>query len=216
MNRGLSERAQCCQSSERWQSNGEAQLGSNKNPLTREAVVEAAINCIERFGVAKTSVIDVARALGVTRQTVHRLFETRASLLEAVAEVRIEIAAETLQRIFTKFDDLETALVEGSLVSLAVGRSDAVLEEIRQQADHSVDQFMFRGSPKVQALMLGIWSPILDRARSEGRLRDNLDNEQAVEWIRNVHAMINIRVDYSDARKEQLLRDFLVPSLVKG
>lgn len=190
-------------------------LGSNKNPLTREQVVEAAINCIERFGVAKTSVIDVARVLGVTRQTVHRLFETRASLLEAVAEVRIEAAAENLQRLFTRFDDIETALVEGSIVSLAVGRSDAVLDEIQQQADHSVDQYMFRGSPKVQQLMLGIWGPVLDHARAQGRLRDNIGNERAVEWIRNVHAMLTMRVDYSEAEKAGLLRDFLVPSLVR-
>lgn len=189
-------------------------MGSNKNPLTKDEVVEAAINCIERFGVAKTSVIDVARVLGVTRQTVHRLYETRASLLEAVAEVRIEVAAQKLQRIFKRFDDIETALVEGSIVSLELGRSDVVLDDIQQQADHSVDQYMFRGSPKVQHLMLVIWGPVLDRARDQGRLRDGISNEKAVEWIRNVHAMLTMRVDYDAREREELLRDFLVPSLV--
>ena len=190
-------------------------MGSNKNPLTKEEVVNAAVTCIERFGVAKTSVIDVARALGVTRQTVHRLFETRASLLEAVAEVRIETAAAELRRIFKRFEDIETALVEGSIVSLELGRSDAVLDEIQQHADHSVDQYMFRGSPRVQHLMLAIWGPALDRAREHGKLRDGISNEKAVEWIRNVHAMLTMRVDYGDRERAELLGDFLVPSLVK-
>ena len=102
-------------------------LGSNKNPLTREQVIDAATECLEHFGVAKTSMIDVARKLGVTRQTIHRLFETRAILLEAVAEVRIQAAAKRLVSMFATYDDIEETLVYGTLQSLAVGRSDKLL-----------------------------------------------------------------------------------------
>lgn len=190
-------------------------MGSNKNPLTREQVIDAATECLEHFGVAKTSMIDVARKLGVTRQTIHRLFETRAILLEAVAEVRIHAAARKLVSMFAAYDDIEEALVYGTLQSLAVGRSDKLLYEIQQQADHSVDQYMFRGSPMIQQLMLDIWSPVLDRARAEGRIRDGIDNDKIVQWLRNVHAMITMRTDYSEAQQIEMLRDFFVPSIVR-
>ncbi|NIJ35950.1 AcrR family transcriptional regulator [Sphingopyxis panaciterrae] len=190
-------------------------MGSNRNPLTKEQVVAAAVECIERFGVAKTSMIDIARLLGVTRQTVHRLFETRAALFEAVAEERIEAAGLRLRSIFARFDDIEEALVSGSLQSLAVGRSDDILYAIQQQADHQVDQYMFRGSPQIQEMMVGLWGPVLDRARAAGRIRDGLDNDRIVHWVRNVHAMLTMRIDYSEEQKAQLLRDFFVPSIVK-
>lgn len=190
-------------------------MGSNKNPLTREQIIAAAIECIERYGVAKTSMIDVARALGVTRQTVHRLFDTRAAVLEAVAEERIELAAKRLRRAFEEYEDIEDALVRGSLQSLAVGRSDPVLDDIQQQADHSVDQYMFRGSPRVQELMVDLWGPVLNGARKQGKVRDGIDNDRAVEWIRNVHAMLTMRADYSEEKKAEMLRDFLIPAITK-
>lgn len=214
---GLSAGRKSCQISRSvaWALRGKKNLGNNKNPLTREQVIAAAVECIERFGVPKTSMIDVARLLGVTRQTIHRLFETRAALFEAVAEERIHAAARRLSAIFAKFDDIEQALVDGTLQSLAVGRSDPILDEIQQQADHSVDQYMFRGSPTIQKLMVALWGPILDKARAEGRIRDGLDNDKIVQWIRNVHAMLSMRADYSEEQKVQTLRDFFVPSIVK-
>ncbi|BEU99345.1 TetR/AcrR family transcriptional regulator [Novosphingobium olei] len=189
-------------------------MASNRNPLTKAEVIEAAISCIERFGVAKTSMTDVARVLGVTRQTVHRLFETRNELIEAVADVRIEKLAVQLAREFSKFETIEDAIIEGSLLSLAVGRTDSILVEIQEQANHAVDQYMFRGSPKVQSVMLEIWGPVFDSARDTGRLRKGMTSDQAVDWIRNVHAMLNMRNDYNEAQQREMLADFVVPSLL--
>lgn len=195
---------------------GGNRLGNNKNPLTKLEVIEATIGCIERFGVAKTSVKDVAKTLGVTRQTVHRLFETRTDLLEAVAEVRIEILARQLQREFRRFDSLEVALVDGSVLSLSVGKSDPILVEIQDRADHEVDQYMFRGSPRVHSVMVDLWGPLIQKAQTEGRLRSDLTPDFVVEWIRNVHAMLNMRNDYSEDQKLEMLRTFLVPSVMSS
>jgi len=189
-------------------------LGNNRKPLTREEVIDAACGCFEKFSVSKTSIKDVAAALGVTRQTVHRLFESRNALIEAVADVRIGLLANRLQSEFNRFTDIEEALVEGSLLSLEVGRSDPVLVEIQEQADHAVDQYMFRGSTNVQLAMIELWGPVLGEARAQGRLRPGISTDQAVEWIRNVHAMLIMRDDYDHTRKAFMLRTFLVPAIV--
>jgi AcrR family transcriptional regulator len=51
----------------------------------RERIIEAAMRCIDRYGPAKTGLSDVATELGVTRQTVYRLFPSTEDLLLAVA-----------------------------------------------------------------------------------------------------------------------------------
>jgi AcrR family transcriptional regulator len=51
----------------------------------RARVVEAAKRCIQRHGPRKTGLSDVAQELGVTRQTVYRLYATTEELLLAVA-----------------------------------------------------------------------------------------------------------------------------------
>jgi AcrR family transcriptional regulator len=189
-------------------------LGSNKNPLTHQQVIETTIEIINHFGVMKTSMIDVAQKLGVTRQTVHRLFPTRDLLLQAVAEDRILAIGRRLAPAFAKYRDIEEALVQGTLQALAAARTDHIVNQIQQKADHSIDQYMFQGSPLIQNIMVELWGPLLDNARAQGRLRHGVDNETIVEWIRNVHAMFTMRLDYTENQIIKFLQDFIVPSVV--
>jgi AcrR family transcriptional regulator len=52
----------------------------------RERIIAAAMRCLDRYGAAKTGLSDVAAELGVTRQTVYRLFPSTEHLFFAVAE----------------------------------------------------------------------------------------------------------------------------------
>ena len=51
----------------------------------REGVLAAAESCLQRFGLAKTTIEDVAQASGLSRATVYRQFGNRDRLLLAVA-----------------------------------------------------------------------------------------------------------------------------------
>ncbi|RZT23755.1 TetR family transcriptional regulator [Fictibacillus sp. BK138] len=55
-------------------------------PLTREQILNTTEQVLRRFGLDKTSVVDVARALGVSHGTLYRHFSSKAALKEAVAE----------------------------------------------------------------------------------------------------------------------------------
>ncbi|MCG5238273.1 TetR family transcriptional regulator [Azospirillum doebereinerae] len=54
--------------------------------LTPERILEAAEDVLRRFGPAKATVVDVARALGVSHGSVYRHFPSKAALREAVLE----------------------------------------------------------------------------------------------------------------------------------
>lgn len=58
--------------------------------LTPERILEAAEEALRRFGPAKTTVVDVARALGVSHGSVYRHFPSKAALRDAVAERWLE------------------------------------------------------------------------------------------------------------------------------
>jgi AcrR family transcriptional regulator len=55
-------------------------------PLTREQILDAARQALRRYGPAKTTVVDVAQALGVSHGSVYRHFPTKAALRAAVVE----------------------------------------------------------------------------------------------------------------------------------
>ena len=86
-------------------------------PLTRDRILAAAEDVIRRFGPAKATVLDVARALGVSHAAVYRHVATKAELRDLVvarwAEVMMPrlraIAAETgpaPERLRQMFDTL--------------------------------------------------------------------------------------------------------------
>ena len=55
--------------------------------LTRERILDAAEDVLRRFGPSKATVIDVARALGVSHGSVYRHFAGKAELRDAVVQI---------------------------------------------------------------------------------------------------------------------------------
>jgi AcrR family transcriptional regulator len=65
-------------------------------PLTSERILEAAQDVLRRYGPAKTTVVDVARELGVSHGSVYRHFPSKAALRDAVAERWLQSISEPL------------------------------------------------------------------------------------------------------------------------
>ncbi|WP_411105411.1 TetR family transcriptional regulator [Streptomyces sp. cmx-4-9] len=55
-------------------------------PLTPERILETTEEVLRRFGPSKATVVDVARALGVSHGSVYRHFPSKAALREAVTD----------------------------------------------------------------------------------------------------------------------------------
>lgn len=69
----------------------------------RRRIVAAAAACVEQFGPAKTTLSDVASALGVTRQTVYRYYANLGELLAAVAQDGVDDFAERMTAHLSTF-----------------------------------------------------------------------------------------------------------------
>ncbi|MDG4759644.1 TetR family transcriptional regulator [Micromonospora sp. WMMD710] len=59
---------------------------SDATALTADRILDTAEEVLRRYGPAKATVLDVARALGVSHGSVYRHFASKAALREAVAE----------------------------------------------------------------------------------------------------------------------------------
>jgi AcrR family transcriptional regulator len=67
--------------------------------LTPERILEVTEDVLRRFGLAKATVVDVARALDVSHGSVYRHFPSKASLREAVAKRWLERVSTPLAKI---------------------------------------------------------------------------------------------------------------------
>jgi AcrR family transcriptional regulator len=67
--------------------------------LTPERILEVTEDVLRRFGLAKATVVDVARALDVSHGSVYRHFPSKASLRDAVAKRWLDRANAPLAKI---------------------------------------------------------------------------------------------------------------------
>jgi AcrR family transcriptional regulator len=68
-------------------------------PLTRDQILAAAEDVIRRFGPAKATVVDVARALGVSHTAVYRHVATKSELRDLVVGRWVETTMPPLRTI---------------------------------------------------------------------------------------------------------------------
>src|SRR5947209_18925701 len=73
-----------------------------KSPLTRDRILATAEDVIRRFGPAKATVVDVARARGVSHAAVYRHVATKAELRDLVVGRWVETTMGPLRDIAVK------------------------------------------------------------------------------------------------------------------
>jgi AcrR family transcriptional regulator len=71
----------------------------NDAVLSPERIVEAAEDVLRRYGPAKATVVDVARALGVSHGSVYRHFASKAALRDAVVARWLHRFSDPLAKI---------------------------------------------------------------------------------------------------------------------
>lgn len=71
-------------------------------PLTAATILDTAEDVLRRFGPAKASVVDVARALDVSHGSVYRHFASKAALRDAVTQRWLARVSEPLEAIVVR------------------------------------------------------------------------------------------------------------------
>jgi AcrR family transcriptional regulator len=104
----------------------------------RRRIVDAATACIDRVGLAKTSLSDVAAEAGVTRQTVYRYFPSLADILSAVALARVEEFAGRMERHLASFDSAAEVAVESVVFGVRTVPNEPYLGLLLQAGEADV------------------------------------------------------------------------------
>lgn len=183
----------------------------------RERLIDAAEGCLEKYGVNKTTVADVASAANVSRATVYRYFKDRDELVLAVLAREADEFLLKMKRKFTINGPLDDQLVNGIYFMLDGARSDPKLA------------LLF--APEVLGLTVSIrggfdllferasWAlrPVLEHATKSGQLRKGITVDETVEWLlRIVLSLLTVRSDTLQTKPQvsAFVRRFVVPSLM--
>lgn len=181
-------------------------------------VCDAALTCVERWGITKTTLEDVAREAGVGRATIYRTFKGgKNEVLVAVLRRELQRFVERVEAAIAGLDDLEDVVVAG------------VVAASRQLADHRALHFVLAHEPDVVLPhvafdrmgflydLVATWAdPHLARF-----LPDPDQRGRAAEWLARVVLTYVLNpadgVDLTEAdAARHLVRTFVLPGLLTG
>ena len=192
-----------------------AQDDAAKVVARERAIKAAAVDCIRRLGARKVAVEDIAQAAGVSRRTFYRFFPGRRAVMAAVVLDRLQAIADGVTRVLSRCQDFEESVVAGSLETMRLATADKIYSSIVEE-DHTLMLEQQRPGPEgpLEHLFMSNWARVFAAARADGILRPGITDHEAAEWIMDIHRLLILREDMGEAQKANVLRKFVLPSLV--
>ncbi|MFC8529887.1 TetR/AcrR family transcriptional regulator [Nocardia sp. NPDC057227] len=183
----------------------------------RGQILEAAQSTFLHFGIAKTTMDDIAKAAGVSRPTIYRYFRDRDTLIAELIRLRSRKLFVRGTKYVLERENFRDQLIDGLIYLVDHGRRDPLIRLIVSPEHMDLAAAVIGTSQLASNLTLEMWGPILDRARERGELRPEIDNEKACEWLGLVQLILVGRFDYddpSDPSHRQMLQNFVLPAFL--
>src|SRR3954447_16440733 len=138
-------------------------VGSDRVATQEQRVIDAALRCIARWGIGKTTLDDVAREASCSRATIYRLFPGgKDALLEATTRLELDRFFSGLAQCFDAAPDLEELLVSGVVyASRALAGHDALQFILAYEPEVVLPKVAFRQADRVLAAVSGFAAPYL-------------------------------------------------------
>jgi AcrR family transcriptional regulator len=177
-------------------------------------VIDGALACIARQGVAKTTLDDVARQAGCSRATVYRAFPGgKDGVLSAVVDTEVSRFFSALAVRMGQADDLEDVLVAGMTEAASrVIDPGALSYLLCHEPEVVLPQLAFARMDEVLATASAFISPFL------GRWLDHDEATRVAEWAARIVvsylACPAEGVDLTNATDVRaLVRTFVLPGI---
>jgi AcrR family transcriptional regulator len=121
-------------------------LGADDRSSTRVRIVDGALECLARQGIAKTTVDDIARAARLSRATLYRTFPNgKEGILAAVVETEVARLFSSLAVAMGEASDLEDVLVAGMVESARSLRGHGALTYLLEHEPGTVLPYLTFG-----------------------------------------------------------------------
>lgn len=177
-------------------------------------ISNAAIRCFKQYGPQRTSMADIAEEAGISRKTLYRVFDDRATLIEYILLQRMYALEGKVRQKLAQISDYEEAVVEGSIYAVRVSKEDTLFNDIvKRDTTHRIEMFLLGPRDDVKQAIAEMWSGVIKSGRDSGLVKQDISDERIVELLVNTHVLLLIRDDYTEEDQRRFLSDFLLAAL---
>jgi AcrR family transcriptional regulator len=179
-----------------------------------DRIVEATLRCVARWGVAKTTLDDVAREAGMSRATVYRIVPGgKENLMALVSTVELSRFFVSLHEAVQGLDTLEDTIVTGVVTAARhLEHHGALKFMIEHEPEQILPQFAFTNLDRILANVRAFAAPYLEPWLGA-------DAGRGAEWIARIVLSYacapSPEYDLTDdASARRLVRTFVMPSFI--
>ncbi|HTK66905.1 MAG TPA: TetR/AcrR family transcriptional regulator [Pseudonocardia sp.] len=191
-----------------------ADRSRNRQPIPDE-VIDAARRNFLRYGVNRTTMADIARAVGTPRQTLYEYVSSRDEVVDAVLVQRIREIAEDLTPSGDESTSFTEAFVETSAAAIMRAREDHELMNIVATGPIDRVQDVVTGPhAEVHDIVAHLLAPILDRGLQTGQLRTDKTRDDIIDWVRIVYLSLISQTSIPPDKVSDLVAGFLLPAIM--
>ena len=174
----------------------------------RQEILDTAMKLFYEKGYEKTSIADIAKNIGIAQGLCYRYFPSKEALFDSAVE---QYADELVSRFNVQSDlnDLSLKELIETMPVMIEADSDSYYKTLHVAENQKFhDQLMLKVCEKLSKIV----AALLEQAKKNGEI-DIADTQTAAMFCVYGQAGILLRKDYSDEKKEQCIREFLIYAL---
>ncbi|MDB5970141.1 MAG: hypothetical protein JWQ90_2591 [Hydrocarboniphaga sp.] len=177
---------------------------ADEKPTTAERIVAAAYRCFDDYGIAKTTMEDVATAAGLSRASVYKYFGSKDEIVAHITDLEIGKINAEVRRRFVRRATIAESLTECLFLVVRAAMRNHCLRMVLQTIDYP-SRAADPGS-EAHRKQRGWWGTLLDDALRTGEFARDLSVDDIVSWLTLAEQMLVIKVEAVEIGDDELRR----------
>jgi AcrR family transcriptional regulator len=155
----------------------------------RERILAAGERCIDRHGIRKTTMDDVAAEARLSRPSVYRYFSDRDDLLIELIARHARVLNDRAHKTMSRQSSVPDQIVEGLLYIADHGYRDPLTRHVMDPDGTNLGRRMVDSGTSAM-LRAELWDPFLDTALANNELPRGLPRSDIYLWLGGVARML--------------------------
>lgn len=187
-------------------------------PITdrHQTVMVAITHCIERLGLRKTRMDDIAEQANVSRISLYREYGNRDTLINSFLCYRSQQFNDRVRAPLKSCKSIEEALEYYLLSAAMLASRDSSVREL-VEVHHVLHSALNDTDSPIKRDILNLWLPLLDAlCHPQAQILD-IDHSELVDWIILMESnliLLVIESGWDQERLTKIIRSFLVPAFI--
>lgn len=189
--------------------------GDKLNPIVTAKILAAARDCFERFGIGRTTMVDIAKGAGISRASVYNYFSTKEKIVEQISLDEIDEIYRNLRHSWKPGESFASRVTEALTLSILVAPDNNFVRWfIRDPELRRISQSQ---ASDVSAAKRSRWTAMIVYGRETGEISSELSDDDIIFWLSFCNVALLFQMDHHPLDEERLrwfIGTFVVPPIL--